>query len=65
NIDLSIAKSLSFTERVRMQIRVDMFNAFNHTNFSAVNTNITAAAFGRFTATLGARTMQLNGRLTF
>src|SRR5262249_29969478 len=31
NIDLALSKSLAFTERVRLQIRGDLFNAFNHT----------------------------------
>ena len=65
NLDLTLAKNLVFTERVRMQLRADMFNAFNHTNFSTVNTTITSGNFGRFTATRGARVIQLNMRLSF
>jgi hypothetical protein len=65
NIDLALAKNLAFTERWRMQIRADMFNAFNHTSFSGINMNITNNGFGLFTSTRGARTIQLNARLTF
>lgn len=64
-VDLSLAKTLAVTERLRLQLRADMFNALNHTDFSAIGTNITAANFGRFTATRGARTGQLNLRITF
>jgi len=39
--------------------------ALNHTNWTSVTTNIQSAAFGQLSATAGARTMQLNGRLTF
>jgi hypothetical protein len=65
NIDLGIGKNLALTEGIRLQIRADMFNAFNHTNFSGINTNIVNASFGMFTSTRGARGMQLNARLTF
>ena len=65
NIDLSLAKSLQFTERIAFQIRADMFNAFNHTSFSGINTTITSGTFGAFTSTRGARVVQLNARLTF
>jgi hypothetical protein len=65
NIDLSLSKSLQFTERIALQIRADMFNAFNHTSFSGINTTITSGTFGAFTSTRGARTVQLNARLTF
>ncbi len=64
-VDLSMAKTLAVTERLRLQLRADFFNALNHTNFSAIGTNITAATFGRFTGTRGARTGQLSLRITF
>jgi hypothetical protein len=65
NLDLALSKNLQFSERWRLQIRGDLFNALNHTNFSGVANEITAANFGRFTSTRGARTVQLNARLTF
>lgn len=63
NVDLALSKNIEFTQRVRLQLRADMFNAFNHTLFSAVNTTITSPNFGRFTSTRGARVVQLNTRL--
>ena len=70
-----MSKSLAFTERIRLQIRVDMFNAFNHTSFggatdtngnpAGLNINLDSSTFGRFTATRGARQLQFNARLTF
>jgi hypothetical protein len=33
NLDLGFIKTFHFTERVRMQFRTEMFNAFNHANF--------------------------------
>jgi len=46
-------------------LRADMLNAFNHTNFSGVDTNPQSANFGRFTATAGARRVQFGLRMTF
>lgn len=65
NIDLALSKNFRFKERYGLQIRCDMLNAFNHTNFSGISTGIDAANFGRFTSTRGARLIQLNGRFTF
>jgi hypothetical protein len=33
NFDLSILRGFKFTERVNLQFRAEMFNAFNHVNF--------------------------------
>lgn len=65
NLDLGLAKNLNFTERYKLQIRGDLFNSLNHTNFSGISTGIEAGNFGRFTSTRGARVVQLNARLTF
>ena len=33
NVDLGFIKTFAFTERVKLQFRTEMFNAFNHANF--------------------------------
>ena len=65
NTDLSLSKNMAISERARFQIRADLFNALNHTNFNAVSTTINSANFGRFTSTAGPRIVQFNARLTF
>jgi len=65
NVDLGLARNLNFSERYRFQIHADLLNALNHTNFSGVDSNIRSANFGKFTATRGARVIQLNARFTF
>lgn len=42
NWDISLMKNFRLTERVRIQFRWEMFNAFNHTQFRAVNTTLDA-----------------------
>jgi len=65
NLDFSLAKIVSLTERLKLQIRGDFLNGLNHTNFNAISTSVNSANFGQFTATAGARIIQLNARLTF
>ena len=65
SFDFSAGKNFSLSESLRFQIRGDMFNVFNHTNFSGITTDINSGNFGRFTNTLGARVIQLNARLSF
>lgn len=65
NVDLGLAKNFNFNERFRFQLRSDLLNALNHTNFSGVESGIRSANFGKFTGTRGARVVQLNARLTF
>ncbi|MGA3189488.1 MAG: carboxypeptidase regulatory-like domain-containing protein [Bryobacteraceae bacterium] len=64
NQDLSIAKDFSITERVRLQLRGDAFNALNHTNLSGLTTNITSSAFGRLTSATP-RSIQIGAKIIF
>ena len=36
--DLSLAKNIPFSERVKLQFKAEFFNLFNHTNFNTPNT---------------------------
>ena len=65
NLDLGLAKNFHISERYRLQIRGDLLNAFNHTNFSGLDSNIRSANFGKFTGARGARIVPFNARLTF
>ena len=38
NVDLSVAKNWKLTERYSVQLRAEMFNAFNHANFTGIDT---------------------------
>jgi outer membrane receptor protein involved in Fe transport len=65
DLGANLAKSLELTESMRLQVRVEMFNALNQTYFSGIQGNINQANFGRFTSTRGARVIQLGARLSF
>ena len=74
NWDISIFKNIPLmNERRRLQFRLELYNAFNHTQFSAVDTaarfdaagNQVSTSFGSVTAAREARLMQMSLRLTF
>lgn len=55
NTDLSIAKHFfAFGDKFDTELRADMFNVFNHTNFANPNTNINSPAFGAISSVAGA-----------
>ena len=57
NFDLSLFKNFGITERLRLQFRLESFNAFNHTQFGGPVTNRTSPQFGQI---LGARPARIN-----
>lgn len=76
NTDLSLAKRFRLpSEQPRfLELRLDAFNAFNHTQFSPISTtnlgtgvngNIASAAFGRVLSAAPGRTIQLGVKLNF
>lgn len=42
--DLSLAKNIPFSERVKLQFKAEFFNLFNHTNFNTPNTVVLTSA---------------------
>jgi hypothetical protein len=58
NIDLGVHRSFSLTERTRLTFRWEMFNSFNHVNFSNPNAQIGSSSAGQISSTQPARSMQ-------
>lgn len=66
NHDIAFFKSFSFLEKLNLQFRAELYNAFNHTQFSAYDTaarfDATGAQIntrlGEFTSARRARVMQ-------
>jgi hypothetical protein len=49
--DISLQKTFSFKESIRLQLRADAFNAFNHTQFSSINSTINFTSLTNSTPT--------------
>jgi hypothetical protein len=65
NLDLALFKNFTLTRGVRLQFRLESFNALNHTQFAAVSTNLAAPNFGVVTAARPARINQLGLKVLF
>jgi hypothetical protein len=65
NWDLSAIKNIQISERVRTQFRAEFFNAFNHTSFLGVGTNVDSGSFGKVTSTHDPRIIQFGLKLYF
>ena len=50
SMDLSILKDFHFTERHRLQFRLEMLNFLNHANFALPNTQQGYSGFGQITS---------------
>jgi hypothetical protein len=64
-VDFTMTKILQFGEDFKIEIRGETFNIFNHTNFRALSTNVTAATFGQVTTVRDPRTVQLGIKFLF
>jgi len=65
NWDMSLAKSVALTERMRFQLRLDAFNTFNHPHFNAPNSTIGSPGFGSITTAQPGRILQLGAKFQF
>lgn len=78
NFDLIVAKKTAIGERANLELGVEAFNAFNHAQFTTLNTNLNnivrntdgsidlnRTSFGKYTATREARVVQIRARLNF
>ena len=64
-IDMSLDKRFPLTERVRMEIRIEGFNAFNRVNLNGPSSDLSSNTFGQSTSTLSPRQFQAGVRLEF
>jgi hypothetical protein len=67
NWNLSLFKSFNFSEArgSRLELRLETFNAFNHTQYQNVSTTFTDSRFGQVTSTYNPRNVQLGVKLMF
>jgi hypothetical protein len=64
--DVSLIKSVRFTESRSLEFRASFYNVFNHTTFAAPSTNIDATSAGTISSTLNAaRQAELAAKIYF
>ncbi|HUZ93523.1 MAG TPA: TonB-dependent receptor [Edaphobacter sp.] len=68
NFNLSLFKSVTFTpsgEGPSLQLRLETFNAFNHTQFKGIDSGSTDSNFGQVTSAYDPRVLQLGAKFRF
>jgi hypothetical protein len=68
-VDMSLNKDFKITERLKMGINFQVYNALNHPFLPLANTNSTATTFGTITSSTtgiyGSRTGQLRAYIAW
>ena len=72
-LDIGLSKYVSFTERLSIRLRADLFNVFNGPQFGAPNSDLSQGNFGVITSTISnyvtgrgtPREFQLSAKLLF
>ena len=65
NVDVSLLKTFTLTERLRFQFRAECFNIANHANFGLPDNDISSPNFGRILSAGAPRLMQFGAKLIF
>jgi Carboxypeptidase regulatory-like domain/TonB dependent receptor len=65
NWNLSLFKTFAIGESSGLQLRLETFNTFNHTQFQTVSNNLGDGDFGLFKSAYPARIVQLSGKIYF
>jgi len=63
--DLSLYRTIRFTESFNLQLRAEAFNIFNMVNYGNPNTSLGSATFGRITTARDPRIIQFGLKLNF
>jgi len=64
--DFTLSKYVSIRESLKLQLRGEVFNIFNNTNFrNFTSLNVTSTAFGQINQVRDPRTMQIGAKISF
>jgi hypothetical protein len=65
NFDVSLVRRFAFAESLRLELRAEAFNVFNHANFGIPVADLNAANFGRVLSAGPPRLLQFGAKLIF
>jgi Carboxypeptidase regulatory-like domain/TonB dependent receptor len=53
DVDFSVLRLFTFTEKVKLQFRAELFDLFNHPNYNNPNLSLDGGSFNQITSTVG------------
>ena len=65
NVDLSVNRDFRLAEGKRIELRSELTNALNHTQYNRIQTSMSTVGFGQVNATRPSRKVQVQLRLAF
>ena len=65
NWDTALMRNFVIREKLKLQLRGEFYNTFNHTNFANLNTAINTKAFGSISSAQAPRTLELVLRIFY
>jgi hypothetical protein len=65
NFDVSLVRRFAFADTLRLELRAEAFNVFNHANFGIPVADLNAANFGRILSAGPPRLLQFGAKLIF
>jgi Carboxypeptidase regulatory-like domain/TonB dependent receptor-like, beta-barrel len=65
NVNASLVKNATLTERLNLQLRAEVFNLFNHPNFNLPDNFLGSPTFGQITSARDPRHIQFGVKLLF
>jgi carboxypeptidase family protein len=65
NVDLALGKNFTLNEDLKLELKADMLNALNHTQYTGVQSNLSGVRPGEITSAAVARVIQVQLRLAF
>jgi carboxypeptidase family protein len=65
NVNVSLVKNTALTERLKLQLRAEAFNLFNHPNFNLPDNFLGSPTFGRISSARDPRHLQFGVKLLF
>jgi hypothetical protein len=65
NFDINLQKNFAITERIHLEVRSSLYNAFNHANLGGPGNTLTSSNFGVITSATNPRVVEFGMRTSF
>jgi hypothetical protein len=65
SMDFSLSRNVAFSSTMMLQLRAELFNAFNRVNFNQPNVNFLSGGFGEITSAGDPRRVQFGVKMYF